>query len=560
MRTARKRHTSREEEENIALKGKGNLNRQKLKHEDGGVKPKKKDSKHERGFGKLLSLQVDGIPQKLGHFVVEKFDAVKMELCLKGGVVSQHCVTGDCDLACSGSRRAPVRDGRAGLLYVASFSCEDMSVDHSIPAIEFWTLDRLHQRQTLEIAGGGFGRGKFIGLSSVEGETNKINNEEELKKMETQISDVSQMLEMTYENKKLLHIKLEGLLKNNQHNVEIQELAATFENIFKEKVDIQKAHDSTELCINNNLNSDVGNSRSGKKDTIDEQIFDIGVELNAPGTTLKDKKHDAPSFSHGMTQEVVEVDTPKSSVPLSVAIALKNKKVDAPSFSLGMTQEFVEVDTPKSPVTIAGVALQIDVVIDVGSSPIPELRHEGKSQRVNASQPSFSLGMTQEDAQSLPIGQNIIQQQWFESLHQYKKCDKKMKNVRVEEEGKTSYDGNLDECDATRKTKRLKFVSRDSKSPFSQREVVIKNRYTREEKVVWNHMVEIKKPRKHKRSCGTWSCLWEATKKTFECGFKKDKTKQKNQIIALRKKYASRILLSNVNVQKKRALKEAGLK
>ncbi|KAL8209499.1 hypothetical protein R6Q57_006231 [Mikania cordata] len=37
-------------------------------------------------------------------------------------------------------------------------------------------------------------------------------------------------------------------------------------------------------------------------------------------------------------------------------------------------------------------------------------------------------------------------------------------------------------------------------------------------------------------------------KKTFECGFKKDKAKQKNQTIALRNKYASRILLSNVNV------------
>ncbi|KAL8262707.1 hypothetical protein R6Q59_024056 [Mikania micrantha] len=49
-------------------------------------------------------------------------------------------------------------------------------------------------------------------------------------------------------------------------------------------------------------------------------------------------------------------------------------------------------------------------------------------------------------------------------------------------------------------------------------------------------------------------------KKTFECGFKKDKAKQKNQIIALRKKYATRILLSNVNVQKERVLKEAGLK
>ncbi|KAL8238013.1 hypothetical protein R6Q59_019094 [Mikania micrantha] len=116
-----------EEEDNITLKEKGNLKRKKLKHEYGGVKPKKKDSKCQRednssntklwypiknrcsptqlakvvktlstkqkdlieklGFGKLLSFQVDGIPQKLGHFVVDKFDAVKIEISLKGGVV-----------------------------------------------------------------------------------------------------------------------------------------------------------------------------------------------------------------------------------------------------------------------------------------------------------------------------------------------------------------------------------------------------------------------------------------------------------------------------------------
>ncbi|KAD4586402.1 hypothetical protein E3N88_24003 [Mikania micrantha] len=101
---------------------------------------------------------------------------------------------------------------------------------------------------TLEIASGGFGRGKFIRLSSVEGETSKLNNEEELKKMD--------------------------LL--------IQALAATFENIFKEKVDVQKANDSTELGINNNSVLGVGSSRSGKKDTIDERIFDLCVEVNAP--------------------------------------------------------------------------------------------------------------------------------------------------------------------------------------------------------------------------------------------------------------------------------------
>ncbi|KAD0358286.1 hypothetical protein E3N88_44397 [Mikania micrantha] len=435
--------TEGEEEDNITLKEKGNLKRKKLKHEDGGVKPKKKDSKRQRednssntklwypiknrcsptqlakvvktlstkqkdlieklGFGKLLSFQVDGIPQKLGHFVVDKFDAVKMEISLKGGVVRINVDTinwllgipktcadlktftprkklspriqqwrdlykseyvspreisyrmamdtsdesfhfqldflllfistivechahGKCKLEIldyfndhtdisqinwSAYVLDSIKNCKNGwkpfsntrfkgaltiltLFYVASFSCEDMSVDHSIPPIEFWTLDRLHQRQTLEIASGGFGRGKFIRLSSVDGETSNINNEEECSKMDlvAQISDVSQMLEMTSENKKLLKIKLEGLLKNNHDNEQIQALAATFENIFKEKVNIEKAHDSTELGINNNSVSGVGPSRSWKKDTIDERIFDICLEVNARRQPFIDSETD----------------------------------------------------------------------------------------------------------------------------------------------------------------------------------------------------------------------------------------------------------------------------
>ncbi|KAD7479091.1 hypothetical protein R6Q59_006445 [Mikania micrantha] len=48
--------------------------------------------------------------------------------------------------------------------------------------------------------------------------------------------------------------------------------------------------------------------------------------------------------------------------------------------------------------------------------------------------------------------------------------------------------------------------------------------------------------------------------KKFECGFKKVESQQKKQINTLRKKYASRILLSSINVHREKVLKEAGLK
>ncbi|KAL8217719.1 hypothetical protein R6Q57_021092 [Mikania cordata] len=49
--------------------------------------------------------------------------------------------------------------------------------------------------------------------------------------------------------------------------------------------------------------------------------------------------------------------------------------------------------------------------------------------------------------------------------------------------------------------------------------------------------------------------------KKFECGFKKVESQQKKkQINMLRKKYASRIVISSINVHREKVLKEAGLK
>ncbi|KAL8258823.1 hypothetical protein R6Q59_026776 [Mikania micrantha] len=104
-------------------------------------------------------------------------------------------------------------------------------------------------------------------------------------------------------------------------------------------------------------------------------------------------------------------------------------KVDAPSFSLGMTQEGLEKPVMETPVEGAR------------KKPL-----EG---------PSFSLGMTQDESEAP------------------KTDDKKSGKLDV------------DKTEARRNPTRLKVVSRDCKSPFVQREVVIKNRYTSEEKAIW---------------------------------------------------------------------------
>ena len=43
---------------------------------------KQRDAVRSLGFGKILSIKVDGIPSKLGHFVVYRFNPETMEIKL----------------------------------------------------------------------------------------------------------------------------------------------------------------------------------------------------------------------------------------------------------------------------------------------------------------------------------------------------------------------------------------------------------------------------------------------------------------------------------------------
>jgi hypothetical protein len=43
-----------------------------------------------------------------------------------------------------------------------------MEVNREIPAIQFWDLHRLRQRECLEMGNGAFGKGKFVGLCTAQ--------------------------------------------------------------------------------------------------------------------------------------------------------------------------------------------------------------------------------------------------------------------------------------------------------------------------------------------------------------------------------------------------------
>ncbi|KAM0024177.1 hypothetical protein Hdeb2414_s0022g00612641 [Helianthus debilis subsp. tardiflorus] len=104
------------------------------------------------GFGKMWSLKVDAIPGKLAYFVVDNFDPNRME----------------------------IRFGRLAikLLYVDSVTCKGINEDRTISPLEYWTMQRLQQREDMESEQGGFRRGDFRGLFVDEGSSNAGTSEE----------------------------------------------------------------------------------------------------------------------------------------------------------------------------------------------------------------------------------------------------------------------------------------------------------------------------------------------------------------------------------------------
>ncbi|KVI03137.1 hypothetical protein Ccrd_018569 [Cynara cardunculus var. scolymus] len=89
-----------------------------------GLNDAQKIAVKQMGLGALLEMTINGVPTKLGFFVVDNLDVKKMEL---------------------------------KLLYVESTISPKVVVEHKGHAISSWTLDLLKKRQSTEIKDGGFG-------------------------------------------------------------------------------------------------------------------------------------------------------------------------------------------------------------------------------------------------------------------------------------------------------------------------------------------------------------------------------------------------------------------
>lgn len=60
------------------------------------------------------------------------------------------------------------------LLYVDSIACPGITVEPTVSAIEFWSMEMLRLRETLEIKNGGFGLGGFKRMSGDINHSDKV--------------------------------------------------------------------------------------------------------------------------------------------------------------------------------------------------------------------------------------------------------------------------------------------------------------------------------------------------------------------------------------------------
>ncbi|KAI3742639.1 hypothetical protein L1987_60331 [Smallanthus sonchifolius] len=117
-------------------------------------------------------MKLDGIPQKMGHFDADKFDESVMGISLPGRIIRSVIHMGSVSLRCiknckkdwESNQPMPFKGALPilTLLYVDYVKCNGMPVDRTVSPIEFWNLNRLQKRETLEISSGGFGKGDLL--------------------------------------------------------------------------------------------------------------------------------------------------------------------------------------------------------------------------------------------------------------------------------------------------------------------------------------------------------------------------------------------------------------
>nr|GFA64395.1 hypothetical protein [Tanacetum cinerariifolium] len=132
------------------------------------LKPNQKACLEHIGFSNLVEFKVDGIPSKLGLYVVVKFDAKKMEIKLAEDTDMANINWCEYVLRCLQSCKEEWTKGKKNCFFVMAYvdgsKCSSFNVIHNRPPTLVWTSELLREREDEELNSGGFGFGEIEGL------------------------------------------------------------------------------------------------------------------------------------------------------------------------------------------------------------------------------------------------------------------------------------------------------------------------------------------------------------------------------------------------------------
>nr|GEZ77265.1 hypothetical protein [Tanacetum cinerariifolium] len=125
------------------------------------LKPNQKACLEQIGFGYFVEFKVDGIPSKLGLYVVDKFDAKKMENKLAEGALK---ITKNLISDMLGIRNEGIDIMAEEGIRMRKCKCSSFNVLRKRQPTLVWTSELLREREDKELNYGGFGFGEIEGL------------------------------------------------------------------------------------------------------------------------------------------------------------------------------------------------------------------------------------------------------------------------------------------------------------------------------------------------------------------------------------------------------------
>ncbi|KAD4982386.1 hypothetical protein E3N88_19057 [Mikania micrantha] len=344
------------------------------------LKTKQKEAVQEMGFGKLLSFKVNGIPQKLGHYIVDRLDVTSMEILGREGPIKRLAEAGDddsfnfkldflmlflstivechahgkckldvlnyladdtdiskvnwcsyiidciekCKYGWLPNTKSPFKGPLAvlTLLYVDNVQCKGMNVDHTKAPIEFWNMQKLKQREALEL----------VEIS----ESGDLGN----------MIDLDRMFDQTICNKRRFERAITKKIEKEPKNHMVRLMAEKYERIFNEKPcvvqlkekEVTKKNEEQFHVKKNEETSSIKKCTvlsddtlgSGLRDDIDDRIMDVCLEINRRRQKWIESDED---------EEDVDLETVNKNNKDSDDNNNHEVDLGCPSFSLGFTQE-----------------------------------------------------------------------------------------------------------------------------------------------------------------------------------------------------------------------------